>query len=51
MFGLGCILLCTLPICFSVDLTYTVKEGKSPGTYIGDIAADSKIINDIPPAR
>ena len=48
MFELLCILLCTLPICLSEDLIYTVEEGKSPGTYIGDIAADSKIMNDIP---
>ena len=48
MLGLGYILLCTLPICLSVDLTYTMEEGKSPGSYIGDIAADSKIMNDIP---
>ena len=48
MFELIHILLCTLPMCLSVDLTYTVEEGKSPGTYIGDIAADSKIMNTIP---
>ena len=42
------IIVCILPICHSVDLTYTMEEGKSPGTYIGDIAADSKIMNDIP---
>ena len=48
MFGLGYILLCILPICLSVDLSYTVEEGKSPGTYIGDIAIDSKIMDDIP---
>ena len=47
MLGLGYILLCTLPICLSVDLTYTAEEGKSSGSYIGDIAADSKIMNDI----
>ena len=48
MFGLGYILLCILPICLSADLMYTVEEGKSPGTYIGDIATDSKIMVDIP---
>ena len=48
MFGFVYILLCTLPICLSVDLIYTVEEGKTPGTYIGDIAADSKIMNNIP---
>ena len=48
MFELVYIILCTLPICLSVDLTYTVEEGKSPGTYIGDIAADSKIMENIP---
>ncbi len=33
--------------CFPADLTYTVEEGKSPGTYIGDIAADSKVMENI----
>ena len=31
-----------------VDLTYNVDEGKSPGTYLGDIAADSNIMDDVP---
>ena len=37
-------------ICLSqcVDLTYNVDEGKSPGTYLGDIAADSNIMDDVP---
>ena len=47
MFELLYILLCILPICHSVDLTYIVEEGKSSGTYIGDIATDSKIMDDV----
>ena len=41
-----CVLISVLPKCLCVDLTYTVEEGKSPGTYIGDIAADSQIAKD-----
>ena len=36
-------LIALLQICCGVDLTYTVEEGKSPGTYIGDISADSHV--------
>ena len=39
-------MISVLPKCLCVDLTYTVEEGKSPGTYIGDIAADSQIAKD-----
>ncbi|GAB1603893.1 protocadherin beta-15 isoform X1 [Argonauta hians] len=42
------ILLFTLRTCMSVDLTYNIYEGKSPGTYIGDIAADTKSYDKIP---
>ena len=31
----------------SVDLTFKVEEGKSPGTYLGDIAADSNVMDDV----
>ena len=41
-------LLFILHMCFSADLTYNVDEGKSPGTYLGDIAADSHIMDDVP---
>ena len=40
-------LLTIIQICHSVDLIYTVDEGKSPGTYLGDIAADSKVMDDV----
>ena len=29
--------------CWCADITYTVEEGKTPGTFIGNIAADSEI--------
>lgn len=44
-----CGLLSVLQICLCVDLTYYVEEGKSPGNYIGDIAADSHVMESIPP--
>lgn len=37
----------TVPGCQSIDLTYNVKEGKSAGTYVGDITADSKIMSTV----
>lgn len=43
------LLLSVLHTCLGVDLTYYVEEGKSPGTYIGDIAADSHLLDNIPP--
>ena len=30
-----------------VDLTYYIEEGKSPNTYLGDIAGDSHLMNDV----
>ena len=33
---------------FCIDLTYTVKEGKSQGSYLGNIASDSHVLNNIP---
>ena len=42
-----CILLFVLHTCESVDLTLKVEEGKSPGTYLGDIAADSNVMDDV----
>lgn len=35
------LLFSVLQRCLCVDLTYYVEEGKNPGTYLGDIAADS----------
>ncbi|XP_029644551.2 putative protocadherin beta-18 isoform X2 [Octopus sinensis] len=31
-----------------VDLVYHVEEGKSPGTYLGNIAVDSQLLETIP---
>ena len=41
------ILFSVLHICQSIDLTFQVEEGKSPGTYLGDIAADSNVMDDV----
>lgn len=43
------LLIFVLHRCLCVDLTYYVKEGKSPGTYLGDIAADTHLIESVPP--
>ena len=40
-------MFCLLHISLSVDLTFKVEEGKSPGTYLGDIAADSNVMDDV----
>ena len=42
-----CILLFLLHSCQGVDLTFKIEEGKSPGTYLGDIAADSNVMDDV----
>ena len=34
--------------CQCIDLTYYVEEGKSPNTYLGDIATDSNVMNSVP---
>lgn len=44
-----CALLSILHGCFSVDLTYYVEEGKSPGTFLGDIAADTHVLDTVLP--
>ncbi|XP_052829053.1 protocadherin beta-2 isoform X1 [Octopus bimaculoides] len=31
-----------------IDLTYYVEEGQNPGSYIGDIAADTHLVNGVP---
>lgn len=41
------VFLSALPLCFCVDLTYYVEEGKSPGTYLGDIASDSHVADKL----
>ena len=40
------IILYVVHICCCVDLTYDVEEGKSQGTYIGDIASDAQVMKD-----
>ena len=41
------VLLYVLHFSCCVDLTFKVDEGKSPGTYLGDIAADSNVMDDV----
>ena len=41
------IIQCVVYISQSIDLTFKVEEGKSPGTYLGDIAADSNVMDDV----
>ena len=48
MFIILYILLPAFQLGLSADLIYSVDEGKSPGTYLGDIAADSNIMDDVP---
>ena len=43
-----CLLLVCAKATLAVDLTYTIEEGKSPRTLVGDIATDSQILRDIP---
>ena len=47
MFIWACLLLSVLNRCLGVDITYYVEEGKGPGIYIGDIAADSHLLDSI----
>lgn len=44
------ILLLALRVCLGIDLTYTVEEGKNAGTLLGDIAADTHLMDNIQPA-
>ena len=43
-----CVLLSVLNRCLAVDLTYYVKEGQSPGTLVGDIMADTHLMDIVP---
>lgn len=43
-----CVLLSVVYRCLCADLTYYVEEGKGPGTFVGDIAADSHLLDNIP---
>ena len=42
-----CMLFAVMHYCLCVDLTYYVEEGKSPNTYLGDIAADTHLMDDV----
>lgn len=42
------LLLSIIHSCLGVDLTYNIQEGKSPGTFIGDISADTHLLDNIP---
>ena len=43
-----CFVLTLLSVCECVDLTYYIQENKGPDTFIGDIAADTHLMNNIP---
>ncbi|XP_052829045.1 protocadherin beta-2 isoform X1 [Octopus bimaculoides] len=43
------ILLIVTVMCESVDLTYHVKEGKRPGTIVGDISYERHLLDSVPP--
>lgn len=43
----ACVLLSFLHGCLCADLTYYVEEEKGPGTYLGDIAADTGLKDSI----
>ena len=49
MLGSACTLWLALRVCLGADLTYTVEEGKDAGTFLGDVAADSHLIDNIRP--
>lgn len=34
-------------VCFCMDLTYYVEEDKGPGTYLGDVAADTHLMDSV----
>ena len=40
--------LSAVHLCFGADLTYYVEESKGPDTFIGDIASDSNVMDNIP---
>ncbi|GAB1604379.1 protocadherin beta-2-like isoform X1 [Argonauta hians] len=43
-----CTFLLLAKACICVYLTYQVEEGQNPGSYIGDIAADTHLTNGVP---
>ena len=42
------VVLSAVHLCLSADLTYYVEEGKGPDTFIGDVSADSNVMDNIP---
>lgn len=44
-----CLLLSAFQVTLGVDFTYYVQEGQNPGTYVGDIAADTHLLDRISP--
>ncbi|XP_052828949.1 cadherin-related tumor suppressor-like [Octopus bimaculoides] len=45
-----CIVLSMVHCVLTIDLTYHVEEERSPGTYVADIAADSKLLDNVKPS-
>lgn len=43
-----CVLLSVLHAYLCIDLTYYVEEGKNSGVLVGDIAADSHLLDSVP---
>uniref|UniRef100_A0A0L8GYG6 Cadherin domain-containing protein n=1 Tax=Octopus bimaculoides TaxID=37653 RepID=A0A0L8GYG6_OCTBM len=44
------IVLSMVHCVLTIDLTYHVEEERSPGTYVADIAADSKLLDNVKPS-
>ncbi|XP_036365282.1 uncharacterized protein LOC115219379 [Octopus sinensis] len=44
------IVLSMVQCVLTIDLTYHVEEERSPGTYVADIAADSKLLDNVKPS-
>ncbi|XP_014782969.1 protocadherin alpha-3, partial [Octopus bimaculoides] len=44
------IVLSMVHCILTIDLTYHVEEERSPGTYVADIAADSKLLDNVKPS-
>ncbi|GAB1604068.1 protocadherin beta-13-like [Argonauta hians] len=44
------IVLSMIHCVLTIDLTYHIEEERSPGTYVADIAADSKLLDNVKPS-
>ncbi|GAB1604073.1 protocadherin beta-13-like [Argonauta hians] len=44
------IVLTMVHCVLTIDLTYHIEEERSPGTYVADIAADSKLLDNVKPS-